>query len=82
MQKDVVLEKIGRVIRAARVKENLSQEKLGFEAGLDRSYVGGIERGERNMSMKILFKISKALNIKPAKLLDEVELKDIKENQE
>lgn len=80
MEKNVLLEKIGRLIRQERAKANLSQEKLGLEAGLDRSYIGGIERGERNMSMKILFKISKAMDVKPANLLEEIEIEDLQDN--
>lgn len=77
MEKNALLEKIGRIVKQERAKANLSQEKLGFESGLDRSYIGGIERGERNMSTKILFKIAKALGVKPSALLVNIELEDI-----
>jgi len=44
-----------------RQERGLSQEELAFEAGLDRSYVGGIERGERNITFRSLALIAKAL---------------------
>ena len=42
------LEAFGEAVRAERERKDLSQEELGFEAGLDRTYVSGIERGVRN----------------------------------
>jgi transcriptional regulator with XRE-family HTH domain len=47
----------------------LSQEALAAEAGLDRSYMGGIERGEHNLTAMNLLKIAAALDIRPSKLL-------------
>lgn len=44
-----------------RQERSLSQEELAFEAGLDRSYVGGIERGERNITFRSLALIATAL---------------------
>jgi transcriptional regulator with XRE-family HTH domain len=52
---------LGRRIRAARKCKGWTQEELADESGLDRSYVGGIERGERNISIKSLCQIAKAL---------------------
>ena len=49
----------------------MSQEELGDLAGLDRTYVGGIERGERNVSALNIAKLAKALKVKPEKLLSE-----------
>lgn len=77
MNKDALLAKVGHAIRVERKKNNYSQEKLGELAGLDRSYIGGVERGERNLSMKILFKIAKALETKPAQFVDPVEVEDL-----
>lgn len=52
---------LGTRIKNMRQECGLSQEALAFEAGLDRSYVGGIERGERNITFRSLALIAKAL---------------------
>ena len=56
------LEKIGKRIRELRIEADLSQEKLAFACELDRTYIGSVERGERNISVINLRKIAKALN--------------------
>jgi transcriptional regulator with XRE-family HTH domain len=66
---DEVLVDLGMAIRTARTELGLSQEVLAVDAELDRSYVGGIERGEHNMTLLNLQKLSIALKIKPSKLL-------------
>jgi transcriptional regulator with XRE-family HTH domain len=66
----IYLEKLGNQIREYRSKQNFSQEKLAFESGLDRTYIGSVERGERNISALNLRKIAKALKVKPLELLD------------
>lgn len=58
--------RIGKAIRKAREKKGLTQEELALEAGLNRAYIGYIERGERNPSTETISKIAKALKI-PAK---------------
>lgn len=63
------LVQIGTRIREFRIQADLSQEKLAFACDLDRTYIGSVERGERNISVINLRKISKALKIKPADLL-------------
>jgi transcriptional regulator with XRE-family HTH domain len=50
----------------------MSQEALALEAGLDRSYVGGVERGERNIAIINLSKIASALDIPVACLLEKI----------
>jgi len=64
------LEQIGNRIRDLRSKADLSQEKLAFTCNLDRTYIGSVERGERNISALNLRKIAKALNINPSVLID------------
>lgn len=56
-----VIKKFGQRIRDERTKQRISQEELGFRAGLDRTYISGIERGERNPSLKNITKIAMAL---------------------
>ena len=60
---------LGEAIRSARIEAELSQEGLAADAELDRSYMGGVERGEHNLTLMNLCKIAKALDIKPSKLL-------------
>lgn len=52
---------LGSNLRKLRLEANLSQEKLAFECELDRTYIGSVERGERNISIINLRKISIAL---------------------
>jgi transcriptional regulator with XRE-family HTH domain len=65
-----VLEKLGDNIRTQRNKLDISQEELSFRAGLHRTYIGAVERGEKNISFKNLNKISKALKISISKLTE------------
>lgn len=62
----------GNKIKEERLKLNLSQEKLALEADVDRTYVNDIEKGSRNVSLVIAFKLSKALNIPLSNLLKEL----------
>lgn len=65
---------LGVQIRKARLELGWSQEKLAAEAGLDRSYMGGIERGEHNLALINLFKISDALGLSVSQLFAEAKL--------
>ncbi len=60
---------VGTKLRRLREKKGLSQEDLGFESGLHRNYVGGIERGERNVGIENIAKLARALGIRPRDLL-------------
>lgn len=60
---------LGAVIRESRLALELSQEALANEVGIDRSYMGGIERGEHNLAMINLIKIANTLNLSAAELL-------------
>lgn len=66
---DPALVGIGRAIRELRSTIGLSQEALAHEAGVDRSYMGGIERGEHNMTIINLLRISRCLKITVSELL-------------
>ena len=61
---------LGKRIRQIRKKQNMSQEELGFRAGLHRTYIGAIERAEQNVSIDNLHKIAKALKVHPKDLLE------------
>jgi transcriptional regulator with XRE-family HTH domain len=56
-------------LRRLRVKRDLSQEALAVDAGVDRSYVGRIERGVENPTVETLDRLAKALEVPPAELL-------------
>lgn len=66
---DPVLVALGEAIRRARIGIDLSQEVLAVDAGLDRSYMGGIERGEHNLTVMNIVKIAGALKTSPSALL-------------
>jgi transcriptional regulator with XRE-family HTH domain len=63
----------GQVLRELREKENISQEKLAEYCDLDRTYISLLERGLRQPTITTLFKLSKALNIKPSALVEKVQ---------
>ena len=67
---DPVLVALGAAIRRARAGVGLSQEALAVDADLDRSYVGGIERGEHNVTVMNVIKIANALETTPSALFD------------
>ncbi|MDE2437354.1 MAG: helix-turn-helix transcriptional regulator, partial [Sphingomonadales bacterium] len=54
---------VGQNLKRVRVAQAVSQEQLAFDAGVDRSYLGGIERGEENPSVDTLEKIARILDI-------------------
>jgi ribosome-binding protein aMBF1 (putative translation factor) len=64
-----IKEEFGARVRAFRVQKGLSQEALALACGLDRSYIGGVERGERNISIINIHKIAEALGIPAGELL-------------
>ncbi|MGV8881139.1 MAG: helix-turn-helix domain-containing protein [Rhodoglobus sp.] len=59
----------GVKLRAARTRLGLSQEELAHASGLDRSYVGGVERGERNVSLDNIYRLATGLGIRVSDLL-------------
>ena len=61
--------KIGQLIRVKRVEKKLTQEKLSLQCGIDRSYMGRIERGEVNITVEKLYEIAMELEIEVQELL-------------
>lgn len=60
---------LGKVLRSTRLEKGFSQEAVALLAGIDRSYMGGIERGEHNLSMVNLHKLAQALNVSISDLI-------------
>ena len=63
----------GRAIREIRHELDISQEELALRAGIQRSYLGGIERGERNPSLANIVKIAGTLEVAPSEILRRAE---------
>ena len=61
--------KLGIIIKSNRLEKKISQEKLAHLSDLDRTYIHSIEKGERNISIVTIEKISKALNVQIHELL-------------
>ncbi|MBM3508082.1 MAG: helix-turn-helix transcriptional regulator [Alphaproteobacteria bacterium] len=64
---------LGRVIRRRRLELGLSQEGFAEKVGLHRTYVGAVERGERNISFDNIVRVARALGVSSSELLIEVE---------
>ena len=62
----------GKVVRRLRMEAGLTQEQLGFEAELRRTYVSILELGQQQPSLTTIIKIAQALNLTPGSLLDMV----------
>ena len=60
---------VGGILRGFREEKGWSQEELAHRSGLHRNYIGGIERGERNVAILNIARLAKALCIKPRDLL-------------
>ena len=60
---DPIEKRFGDRVRELRLAIGLSQEQLAFRAGIHRTYFGGVERGERNPSLKNIAAIADALNV-------------------
>ena len=70
---DARLRAFGEALRALRDDVELSQEGLASAAGLDRTYVGGLERGERNPTLKVVWALAEALGVSAVELLRRAE---------
>lgn len=70
MAKSDIKHEFGRHIRCLRDAKGWSQERLAAEVKLDRSYVGSVERGERNISLENIAKFAHALDVTLSELMD------------
>ena len=66
--------KLGKAIRAGRLALDYSQDGFAHECGLHRTYMGAVERGEKNISLNNIVKIATALDIPAATLLERAHL--------
>lgn len=69
MINNFLLKEFGDRIRSLRIQENLSQEQLSYKTGFHRTYIGMIERGERNISLTNMAVFAKAFNVTVDELL-------------
>ena len=67
-KKHPALIKVGKRIRELRKEKGFSQENFAYEVGLDRTYMGSVERGERNLAAINLIRIAKALKVEVGEL--------------
>ena len=63
---------LGAMVRELRAQLGVSQEVLAENCDLHRTYIGGIERGERNVSLENIVRLATALKVSPSKLLERI----------
>jgi transcriptional regulator with XRE-family HTH domain len=69
MNEEKILLLFGTHIKNLRLQNDISQEQLALLSELDRTYISGIERGKRNISLLNILKLASSLNVSPAQLL-------------
>jgi transcriptional regulator with XRE-family HTH domain len=77
MQKPFNVHIFGDNLRRLRTERGYSQERFAHLVDLDRTYIGGIERGERNPSLKAIIRLAECLGVEPAMLFDSANAKTI-----
>ncbi len=60
---ETINKKFGKRIRELRMMQNISQEELGFRCQLSKNYISDVERGTRNVSLKVVEKFAKGLHV-------------------
>jgi transcriptional regulator with XRE-family HTH domain len=73
MPTKTTLEKFGQRVRSLRAKAGISQEKLAELSDLHRTYISGVERGERNPSLTSISRIARALNVSLSEVVEGVD---------
>lgn len=71
--RSAALAALGRSVRDYRIERGISQEELGFRSGLDRTYVGSVERGERNATYETLIKLTDGLGVELVAVMERAE---------
>ena len=64
---------LGRVVRRMRTEQGYSQENFAYQAGIHRTFMGMIERGQRNVTLATVFRLAAGLKISPAELVAAIE---------
>ena len=75
---EFLLKSFGKHVKELRLKQSISQEDLALKADLDRTYISGIERGLRNISLLNILRLAKALDTSPD-ILMKFEMTDVHE---
>lgn len=70
MGEDKILQRFGAHVKVLRLELDLSQEQLASQCELDRTYISGIERGRRNISLLNIVKLASSLKVTSSKLMD------------
>lgn len=70
MQKPFTVQDFGKRLRELRKARGFSQEGFALQVNLDRTYVGGIERGERNPGLKVILRMADALDVAVEELFE------------
>ena len=70
MDKDIENVKFGEHLAKLRIKRGISQEALALQSGINRTYMGEVERGEKSPSLVVISKIAKGLGISKKDLMD------------
>lgn len=71
-QQDDILKRFGARVRTLRLSKRYSQESFAEKCGLDRTYIGGVERGERNIALRNIEKIARAFDMTLSELFAEL----------
>lgn len=69
-ESDLFVKKVGAKIKLLRKKQGLSQVALSYDLDLSKQSISNIEAGKKNLTLKTILKISKALGIRPSELID------------
>lgn len=80
VEPEELLRKVGDTVRRLRAARGYSQEGFAQEAGLNRAYMGGVERGQRNVGVVNLRRIADALDMSLSELFAEVEREKMQDN--
>lgn len=66
----MIIKEFGKVVQKLRKERGITQEELSFRAGLHRTYIGMIDRGEKNITLANIEKVANALNVSLKELFD------------